>query len=88
MALRCEVNTLAYPKAALFGFCVAVLAFNVLSVVKACCARHGEEKIDDVLSTYYLTEEIAVTTRHDDSDSREAMASVRNHDAGPVRQAL
>jgi hypothetical protein len=64
VALRCEVNTLAYPKAALFGFCVAVLAFNVLSVVKAALrAAHGEEKIDEVLSTYYLTEEIAATHR-------------------------
>jgi hypothetical protein len=28
VALKCEINTLAYPKAALFGFCVALLAFN------------------------------------------------------------
>jgi hypothetical protein len=64
VALRCEVNTLAYPKAALFGFCVAVLAFNVLSVVKAALrAAHGVEKIEEVLSTYYLAEEIAGTYR-------------------------
>lgn len=64
VALQCEVNTLAYPKAALFGFCVALLAFNVLSVVKASLrAVHGVEKIEDVLSTYYLTEEIAGTYR-------------------------
>jgi len=62
--LRCEVNTLAYPKAALFGFCVAVLAYNVLSVVKAALrATHGAERIDAVRSTYYLTEEIAGTYR-------------------------
>ena len=64
VALRCEVNTLAYPKAALFGFCVALLAFNVLSVVKAALrAAHGVEKIEEVLSTYYLTDEIAGTYR-------------------------
>jgi len=64
VALKCEVNTLGYPKAALFGFCVALLAFNVLSVVKAALrAAHGVEKIEDVLSTYYLTEEIAGTYR-------------------------
>ena len=33
--LCCEVNTLGYPKAALFGFCVAVAAYNALAVVKA-----------------------------------------------------
>jgi hypothetical protein len=59
-ALRCEVNTLAYPKAALFGFCVASLAFNVLSVVRAALrAARGVEKIEDVLSAYYLADEIA-----------------------------
>jgi hypothetical protein len=64
VALKCEVNTLAYPKAALFGFCVAVLAFNVLAVVKAALrAVHGVKKIEEVLSTYYLTDEIAGTHR-------------------------
>jgi Transposase DDE domain len=64
VALKCEVNTLAYPKAALLGFCVAVLAFNVLSVVRAALrAVHGVDKIEEVLSTYYLTDEIAGTYR-------------------------
>ena len=62
--LKCEVNTLAYPKAALLGFCVALMAFNVLSAVKAALrAAHGAEKIEEVLSTYYLAEEIAGTYR-------------------------
>jgi hypothetical protein len=60
VALPCEANTLAYPRAALFGFCVAVLAFNGLSVSKAALrAVHGEEKIDEVLSTYYLADATA-----------------------------
>lgn len=64
VALKCEVNTLAYPKAALLGFCVAVLAFNVLSVVRAALrAVHGVDKIEEVLSTYYLADEIAGTYR-------------------------
>jgi hypothetical protein len=29
--LACEVNTLGYPKAALFGFAVAVVAYNALA---------------------------------------------------------
>jgi hypothetical protein len=46
VALKCEVNTLGYPKAALFGFCVAVTAYNVLAVVKAALrVVHGEEKV-------------------------------------------
>jgi len=64
VVLKCEINTLAYPKAALFGFCVALLAFNVLSVVKAALrAAHGVEKIETMLSTYYLADEIAGTYR-------------------------
>jgi hypothetical protein len=36
MALQCEVNTLGYPKAALFAFCVALLLENTLSMLKSC----------------------------------------------------
>jgi hypothetical protein len=64
VVLKCEVNTLAYPKAALLGFCVALMAFNVLSAVKAALrAAHGVDQIEEVLSTYYLTDEIAGTYR-------------------------
>jgi hypothetical protein len=31
--LHSEINILGYPKAALFGFCVALVAYNVLAVV-------------------------------------------------------
>lgn len=33
--LRCEINTLGYPRAALFGFAVAAVAFNTVAVVMA-----------------------------------------------------
>ncbi|HID52069.1 MAG TPA: IS4 family transposase, partial [Anaerolineae bacterium] len=33
--LHSEINTLGYPKAALFGFCIALTAYNILAVVKA-----------------------------------------------------
>jgi hypothetical protein len=40
--LKCEVNTLGYPPAALFGFCVALAAGNVYAGVKgALRAAHG-----------------------------------------------
>ena len=53
--LHSEINSLGYPKAALFGFCVALVAYNVLAVVKAALRSvHGEEKIANEISGYYL----------------------------------
>lgn len=61
VALNCEVNTLGYPKAALFAFCVAVVAYNVLAVVKAAMrAVHGEEKVHNEVSGYYMALEWAL----------------------------
>lgn len=58
--LKCEINTLGYPKAALFGFCLAVVAFNVVSMVKAAMRRvWGNHFVDEELSTYYLTLEVS-----------------------------
>jgi IS4 transposase len=58
--LACEVDTLGYPKAALFGFCVALVAYNVVAVVKgALRAAHGAAYVDEQLSMYYLTLEVA-----------------------------
>src|SRR4051794_13601466 len=34
VALECEINTLCYPKAALFGFCVGLVVYNLLGIVK------------------------------------------------------
>ena len=46
-ALVCEINTLAYPKAALFGFCVALVADNVLATVRAALrSEHGRETVE------------------------------------------
>jgi IS4 transposase len=61
VALCCEVNTLGYPKAALFGFCVAVTAYNVLAVLKAALrAVHGEKKVQEEVSGYYVALEWSV----------------------------
>jgi hypothetical protein len=61
--LACEVDTLGYPKAALFGFCVALVAYNVVALVKgAVRAAHGTEYVKDQLSMYYLTLEVAQVT--------------------------
>lgn len=53
--LHSEINSLGYPKAALFGFCVALVTYNVLAVVKAALRSvHGEEQIANEVSGYYL----------------------------------
>jgi len=60
--LNNEVDTLAYPKAALFAFCVGLLAYNVLSVVKAALRSiHGEEKVARDVSGYFLADEVRCT---------------------------
>jgi IS4 transposase len=60
--LTCEVNTLGYPKAALFGFCLALLAYHAVSVIKAAMrAVHGCETVQQKISGYYLSLEIAQT---------------------------
>lgn len=35
--LSAEIDTLAYPKAALFSFCVGLVAYNMYSVIKGRC---------------------------------------------------
>jgi hypothetical protein len=57
--LRCELNTLGYPKAALFSFCVAASSYNVLAALKGVLRGvHGEEKVDREVSNFCLTNEI------------------------------
>ena len=61
--LNGEVETLGYPKAALFAFCVALVTSNMMSVVKAALRSvHGEEAVEG-LSFYYLADEVAGTHR-------------------------
>jgi IS4 transposase len=60
--LACEINTLGYPKAALFAFCLALLAYNAVSLIKAALrSEHGRQKINDEVSGYYLSLEIGRT---------------------------
>ena len=57
--LTCEIHTLAYPKAALFTFCLALLAYNAVSLIKAALrSQHGRKKINAEVSGYYLSLEI------------------------------
>lgn len=71
LVLRCELNTLGYPDAALFGFCLAVVMYNALNVVlTALRAAHPaiQKRRDRTgkpvkLSFYYLADEIAGVSR-------------------------
>jgi hypothetical protein len=61
---KCEIKALGYPKAALFSFSMALVAYNILSVVKAALRGvYGVGKIESGLSDYYLAEEIQGTYR-------------------------
>jgi IS4 transposase len=58
--LHSEVRTLGYPRAALFAFSVAVLAFNVLSTIRTAIERqHGiDRQGSGALSFFYVANEI------------------------------
>ena len=62
--LRCEVNTLAYPRAALFGFALAVTAYNVLAMLQAALAAvAGPDTVEGELSAEAVAEEVSSTKR-------------------------
>jgi hypothetical protein len=62
LALNCEIKPLCYPKAALFCFASALMAYNAFACMKgAVAAEHGRHE-SEMLSHYYLALEIAETT--------------------------
>lgn len=57
--LNSEINTLGYPRASLFGFCVALVAYISMTVVKAALGSvHGVDFIEQNVSGYYVANEI------------------------------
>lgn len=62
--LNTEIETLGYPRAALFGFCIGLVAYNSLAVLKAALRHvHGAAVIDTQLSGYYVADEVSGTYR-------------------------
>ena len=58
-----EIQTLGYPKAALCGWCLALVAYNVLAVVLAAFRGvHGEERVDEDVSLYAIANDISTTS--------------------------
>jgi hypothetical protein len=62
VTLNCEQSRLGYPHAALFGFCVTVVAYNLLATVKAALGSvHGSQTVEEKVSVYHLTEDVKRT---------------------------
>jgi hypothetical protein len=60
--LSAEIDTLAHPKAALFCFCVGLVAYYVLGVIKGALREaHGRAKVMGEVSGYYIANEITRT---------------------------
>jgi Transposase DDE domain len=54
-----EIQTLAYPKAALFSLAMAFATYNVLATIRSALGSvHGVGKIEAGLSDYYLVDEV------------------------------
>jgi IS4 transposase len=59
-----EINTLGYPRAALFAFCVALVCYIIVSVMKSALGSvHGVDVIEKQVSGYYIADEISGTYR-------------------------
>lgn len=62
LAMNCEIKPLCYPKAALFCFASALIAYNAFAITKgAVAAEHGRSE-SEMLSHYYLALEISEAT--------------------------
>lgn len=59
--LTAEIAPLGYPRAALFGFCVGLTAYNALSMVLgALRATHGERVVAEDVSRYHIVQQARV----------------------------
>ena len=57
--MKCEQTSLGYPKAALFGFCVTLVAYNALATVKAALrSAHGSAKVEEEVSLPLVAEHV------------------------------
>jgi IS4 transposase len=57
-----EIPSLGYPKAALFAFGVALVSYNIASVLRAALrVQFGSEKVEKEVSGYYIANEVRST---------------------------
>lgn len=58
LSLNGEIDTLAYPPAAILAYALALVSYNVLTIVRsAVSVVHGAEAANE-MSTYYMAEEV------------------------------
>jgi hypothetical protein len=62
LALNCEIKPLCYPKAALFCFASALMAYNAFAIMKGAVAAERGRNESEMLSHYYIAHEISETT--------------------------
>ena len=56
-----ELNTMGYPRAALLGFGIALVSYNLISTTKSAMrAAFGAAKVDEEVSNYYIANEARV----------------------------
>jgi IS4 transposase len=88
-ALRCEVDTLGYPKAALFGFCTALVAFNAVSVAKAALRSvHGAERVAETSDGQLLADTAAVHEGMDIALPATVWTAIQTMRAVPLARLL
>jgi hypothetical protein len=59
--LNCEPNTLGYPKAALFAFCLALVASNAVALLRASLRTVHDRGTVEEMSRYYVALEVRDT---------------------------
>lgn len=59
--LEGELDTMGYPRAALLGFAIALVSYNLISTTKSAMrAAFGSEKVEEEVSNYYIANEARV----------------------------
>lgn len=90
MTLTCELASVGHPRAALFLFCMSMLAYNLRQVIFAALyAEHSEKQVEQV-SHFHISVEVARYTDGmlvalDDDDWRELMPASIQGLAGVLR---
>jgi Transposase DDE domain len=63
LTMNCEIKTLCYPKAGLFCFGSALMAYNAFAITKGALAAERGREESNMLSHYYVALEISESTR-------------------------
>ncbi len=61
LSLRGEINTLTYPPAAIIAYALALISYNVLTLVRASVEVVQGQETADSMSCYHMAEEVSST---------------------------